>query len=92
MAHVYTGFTVRQLIELLEQAPPDTPIVMSSDPEGNRLATLCEVYLDEKCFVFTEFGIGELVITDLNGEHGFTEDDLYKGDDAVTVISLWPSS
>jgi hypothetical protein len=85
------AMTVRELIERLQQENPDDMVVMSKDAEGNHhspLETVSQcVYVAETTW-FGETYPREL--TDDDRADGWSDDDLYDGDNGVNAVHLWP--
>lgn len=83
---------VKELIEELKQLPEDALIVMSKDSEGNRYSPLSGI--DISLYVADSTWSGDIYLTELTDElraQGYSEEDLYDGDDdAVTAVVLWP--
>lgn len=81
--------TVKELKELLTHPDikDDDLVVMSSDPEGNSYHPL-DGYSIEVCSSDGEIFPREL--TPEMREQGYTEEDLYQGDDGKNVVVLWP--
>lgn len=85
------AMTVGELIEALQDVPPETLVVMSKDGEGNEFSPLAEIGT-ESTYEATSTWSGELHIKTLTPEdvaQGFTADDV-GGPDSVPCVCLWP--
>ena len=82
---------VNELISILKTFDEDDLVVMSSDAEGNDYAVLRDI---DKClYVSNSRYSGEVYIREVtpeDRESGYTEEDLYNGDDGVNCIVLYP--
>lgn len=76
--------TAGQLRTWLNNVPDDTPIVMSSDAEGNNFSPLAEVSPEH--YVAESTWSGFLVHPDDDDPNG------YGIDDAEQVIVVWPTN
>lgn len=83
--------TVSELIAELKDFPPDAPVVMASDEEGNSYHQLYEVacgssmrVIDDK---FVEIGLTELEQSDR--DRGYSEEDVLEGGTPCAI--LWPT-
>jgi len=81
--------TVKELIELLREMPPDALVVLSRDSEGNDYSELHSYW--EGLYVNSE-GYGEMHVagplTDELREQGYTESDVAHG--GIPAICLIP--
>lgn len=69
--------TVRDFIEMLKEFPPDTPMVLSSDEEGNNIRTVngaCARYVEQLDYAY------------MSSIH---EDDLEDHDRWVLTTEVW---
>lgn len=86
--------TVAELIKELQACNPDDIVVMSSDAEGNAHSPLASLW--EGTYVPDSTWSGEVYtrspLTKEDKEAGYTEEDLYHGDDGVNVIVLGPTN
>lgn len=81
-----------ELIEILQQHPPDTLLIMQSDSEGNSYSPLAGVS-DNSTYVPDSTWSGEIYVTELTDdlvERGFTEDDQTDSDEGVPALVLYP--
>lgn len=69
--------TVREFIEFLQEFPPDIPMILSTDEEGNELRMVN--------------GVGKRYVTDLQNRYmeGIHEDDLDEYDHWVLTAEVW---
>lgn len=69
--------TVREMIEMLQEFPPDTPMILSTDEEGNNLRTLN--------------GVGRRYVTELryNYMEEIDEEELDEYDRWVLTTEVW---
>lgn len=83
---------VRELIEELEKLDKDTLVVLQSDSEGNGFSLLAGV--DGHNNVYVEDGwSGYVKLAELDDDLrdvGYTEDDVYEGEDGQPCAVLWP--
>lgn len=77
---------IKELIELLEKKNPDDIVVLSRDEEGNGFTKASE--LSEAIYHDGEIYLREL--TDDLYNIGYSEDDLYDGDDGESCVVIWP--
>lgn len=76
--------TAEALIEILKTVPPKTPIVLSSDQEGNSYRQAYSFSTDHN-FKDREIGLRELTAEDT--KQGYTEEDLMT--DGEPCVCLW---
>ena len=84
--------TVDELRAQLEGVDGSRIVVMSSDGEGNSFSPLADLD-DESVYVAEYTWSGDIrypILTDELRQHGYTEEDVYTGDDAVPALVLWP--
>lgn len=84
--------TVDELRKELEGADGSCIVVMSSDGEGNSYSPLADVD-HEHVYVADSTWSGDIyypTLTDELRQHGYTDEDVYAGDDAVPARVLWP--
>jgi hypothetical protein len=77
---------VSELIEYLQQLDPDRIVVMARDSEGNGFNEMNHLYT-------CTYGDGGTFIEALTPEleeQGYSEEDVYQGDDGQPAVSLWP--
>jgi len=69
--------TVREFIEALQELPPDIPMILSTDEEGNELRMVN--------------GVGKCYVVDLQHRcmEGIHEDDLDEYDHWVLTAEVW---
>ena len=70
--------TVKDLCEILSAMDPDDPIVMSSDPEGNRYS-----YVSRQ-------GVSEIVFRPDGGWGGDVVDPDEQADGDIRAVCFWP--
>ena len=78
--------TASELIEILKSVPPNTPIVLSSDAEGNSYRKSSAVSTDYN-FDDDDDVIGLRELTDEDRESGYTEEDIMSSGVPVVVLS-----
>ena len=82
---------VKKLIDILNKQNPEDEVILSKDSEGNSFSPLAD--FSEDLYVPETKWYGEIHIkklTDKLKEQGFSEEDLYGGDDGINCITLWP--
>jgi hypothetical protein len=82
---------VKQLKELLEKYNDGDEVILSSDSEGNNFSPLSGI--EEVIYVPENSWTGETHLRELSEKDilaGYTEEDLYDGDDGVKAIVLSP--
>lgn len=83
---------VHELIAELQKYHADREVIMSKDGEGNNFSPLAD--MSAGIYVPTSTWSGELTIegplTDEMTEEGYTDEDLYHGDDGQPCLTLWP--
>jgi len=82
---------VRDLKEMLNQFNDDDLVIISKDSEGNHYSPLDDIW--EGVYVAGTSWYGETHIRKLTPElikKGYSEEDLYDGDDGVNAIILCP--
>jgi len=72
-----------ELRKLLQSMDDETLVVLSRDAEGNGYSPLGGIYLG--AYADGKFGIHTL--TDIDREHGYSEDDIVHG---PAAICFWP--
>jgi hypothetical protein len=77
--------TVKELIDELQKMNPDDIVVLSGDSEGNDYQKLYSLS-DQYNYANREIGLKTLSEDD--GKHGYTEEDLMEGQPCVV---LWPA-
>jgi hypothetical protein len=86
--------TIRELIEELKTYPQDSVVVMSEDGEGNGYSPLSGfsdgVYVPESTWN-GDYHVGRALTKELE-EAGYTEEDVYDGEDAQDCVVLWPTN
>ena len=85
---------VGDLKKLLEPLQDDVIVVLSKDAEGNGYSPLRDTYLNIYVPDTTWFGdvyVGRFLTPELE-ENGFTEEDMYDGDDGKSAIVLYPTN
>ena len=85
---------VHRLIKMLEFLDKEAEVIMSSDGEGNSYSPVADVSTDY-IYVPDSTWSGEIHIKCLTGEtlgHGYSEEDLYVGDDATPCVVLYPTN
>jgi hypothetical protein len=84
---------VRELRELLSTASDDDEVILSKDAEGNGHSPLASawpgIYVPD-CTWSGDVYLREL--TDEDRKQGYTEEDLYNGDDGRPAIVLIPTN
>lgn len=81
--------TVSELIETLQQFDPDNIVILQKDPEGNGYSPLESAW--EGIYVGTDHGEAyarKLSPQDI--EEGYTEEDLYHGNQGQNAVILYP--
>lgn len=81
---------VEQLINILQDLDPQTPVILSSDPEGNSFAGLGDFSIEhvEKDYRGEQLDAGELFILDPDDEDEYDEVDISTR--FKKVVILWP--
>ena len=79
---------VKELIEQLKTQDQEDTVVLAIDEEGNGFRELYAVDGDNNSYIDGEVHLKE--ITQEFIDAGYTEDDVYDGDDAVSAVVLWP--
>lgn len=83
--------TVSETIEMLQQFAPEDIVVLSKDSEGNGYSPLS--CISEGIYVGAESGKTYMRELDpASIEDGYTEEDLYQGDDGQAAVILYPAS
>lgn len=83
--------TVAELIEILQQKPPNDIVIMATDSEGNYFSPLSQISLGVYVSQMTWWG--NIYIRELDEEHiaaGFTEEDLCFDEEGRNAVVLWP--
>ena len=78
---------VAELMEHLKTCDPTLEVVLSCDSEGNAYSTL-HAWADD--MVFVEGEVHYKTLTPDLQKQGYTEEDVYSGDDGVNALVLWP--
>ena len=82
---------VKELIEELKKVDPEREVIMAKDDEGNGFSPLADFSQD--LYVPHSTWSGEIHIEELTEElkkYGYTEEDMYNGNDGVKALVLWP--
>lgn len=80
---------VSQLMEILSQFDPDDIVVLQKDPDRNAYSLLAAAWAG--VYVGTEDGNAYLRELDSQAiEQGYTEEDLYQGEDGQNAVILYP--
>ncbi len=77
---------VKELIELLSTEFPEDEVVISIDEEGNGFSAI-------NCISRSVFDGEYIYLRELTPEletQGFTEEDMYTGEDGKNCVVLWP--
>lgn len=87
--------TVGELINLLQRFPDDAVVIMSEDPDGNRFSILSEISEgvwepDPNYLTDGELWVARELTPELSAQ-GYSNEDVYDGDDAKDCIVLWPA-
>lgn len=85
--------TVGELIAFLEGLDKDVLVVLQSDAEGNGYSPLAGVDGYKNVYVEDSSWSGRVRIAELDAdleELGYTEDDVYDGEDGQPCAVLWP--
>lgn len=80
--------TKKELIEQLSQYDDDDIIVLARDSEGNGYSPLWSIA--PMTFAPAWGEVFEREITEEMRKKGYTDEDLYTGDDAQKAVVLWP--
>lgn len=87
--------TVKELRNALEGADDNLIVVMSKDGEGNSFSPLADADTESNVYVPDSTWSGEIHIKELTPElkkQGFTDEDVYDGDDGQVAVVLWPTN
>jgi hypothetical protein len=79
---------VKELIKQLQQYDPYDIVILATDEEGNSFAPLDDISDVVYVAKYKETHLREL--TPELEDRGFTEEDLYNGEDGQLAIVLWP--
>jgi len=82
---------VKDLKELLTNVPDDTLVVLSRDSEGNNYSPLDD--FSHQTYVPDSEWSGEIYLQELTEEFkdiGYTDEDMYHGNNGVKAIVMWP--
>lgn len=82
---------VKELKNILNEFNDEDIVILQKDSEGNGYSPLSGY--DEMTYVAENTWSGDVYIKELTSEHkefGYTEEDLYDGDDGVNAIILFP--
>lgn len=85
--------TVAELREALEACGDNDLVIMASDAEGNSHSPLYQ--LDEVTYVPNSTWSGSIYVRHLDDEarrQGYTEEDLYEGEDGIKAVVLCPTN
>ena len=85
--------TIKELIQELLEYPLDYEVIMSKDSEGNNFSPLRQ--LNDNIYVPDSSHSGLIFLMELDYDlikAGYSEDDLYHGDDGQKAIVLWPKN
>lgn len=77
---------VKELMDLLYAEHPDDEVVLAVDEEGNGFSTVKEITKS----VFDGEHIYLRELTPALETQGFTEEDMYTGEDGKRCVVLWP--
>lgn len=77
---------VKQLIQKLSALNDDVTVVLSRDEEGNGYGELRDLSFQ----IYADGEIYASVLTPALRLQGYTEEDVYHGDDGIHVVVLWP--
>jgi len=86
--------TVGKLKKLLAEHDDSILVIMSSDGEGNNYFPMDDG-IDEYIYVSNSNWAGQVYLPELTEnemEQGYTEEDLYDGDDGKLAIVLYPNN
>lgn len=86
--------TVGELRKSLEHIDDSYIVVMSKDGEGNAFSPLAQLE-DRYIYVPDSTWSGSIyleALDELDREAGYTDEDLYHGDDGQGAIVLWPTN
>lgn len=80
---------VIELIEILRKENPNHIVVISIDPEGNRLR---KITASEGDAMYMDYGshIDYTELTPAMIEQGYTKEDMYQGNGGQACVVLWP--
>lgn len=84
---------VKDLIKELQSCDPEDEVVMSKDSEGNSYSPLSSIW--EGIYVPDSTWHGDVYMRELTEEDkkaGYTNEDLYDGDDGVRATVLSPTN
>ena len=79
---------VREWIKELKKLDQDAMVVMSIDEEGNGYSPLFDI--SEAIYVQYD-GVYPLELTEEMKKVGYTEEDMYHGEDGVKAVVLYPA-
>ena len=84
---------VHELIKQLEKLDKDMIVVLQSDSEGNGYSPLAGVDGYNNMYAEDSGWSGYVKLCELDDdlrEAGFSEDDVYEGEDGQPCVVLWP--
>lgn len=81
---------VSELMEQLSSLDPDRLVLISSDEEGNGFNEFHDVSYATVVKDGYQYEIVETELTPELEEAGYSEEDIYEGEDIVDAIILWP--
>ena len=84
---------VKDLRRLLAPLDDNVLVILSKDGEGNDYSPLVD--FSKQTYVPDSQYSGEIYMPELTEEDkndGYTEEDVYAGDDGVDAIVLWPTN
>ena len=85
---------VKEFKKLLEGFGDEDEVILSNDGEGNSFSPFCEIEENMLYVPENEYS-GEIYHREITRELencGFTDEDLYDGDDGVNAIVLYPTN
>ena len=82
---------VKDLKKLLQNYNDEDEVVLAEDNEGNYFSPLSDI--EEATYVPTTQYFGTIYLRELNSEleeQGYTEEDVYDGEEGIHAIVLYP--
>ncbi len=83
---------VKDFIKQLQGLDQEAEVIMSKDGEGNGYSPYADLN-DEMVYIPDSTWSGDVAFPELTEElkkDGYTEEDVYQGDDAIKAVILYP--